>query len=544
MIERLPLLAAYRGATAMLGPFGPALLGWRRRNGKEDLRRMGERMGHAAQPRPPGPLAWLHGASVGEGLALLPLVEQLRGRGFSVLVTTGTVSSAKILAARLPGGAIHQYIPLDVPRYMRRFVDHWAPDLVLIAESELWPNLIIEVTRREIPLVLVNARLSERSFQRWQRLPGFISGILRRIDLCLAQTKDDAARLMMLGAPRVQVAGNLKFDVGAPPVDGAKLAELSGMIGPRPVWIAASTHAGEEEIALAVHAQLLSRFPALLTIVAPRHAARGPEIAAMARAKGVDATLRSEGAMPGRGTAFYIADTMGELGLFYRLTSVVFLGKSMAGRGGQNPIEPAKLGSAILHGPHVANFSEVYRSLDDAHGAVQVGDADTLARALALLSVGRRASPAHGAQRLRGGGETRRRIRQCRAGARTLFHADADGAALMRAPAFWWRDRPALAARLLSPLGAPLRTRERAAHVAARRQAEGSGFLHRQFRRGWRGQDAGGAGGRAPARGAWRQADVFVARLRRRAFEQRSPPRRRAASRRGHGGRRAFASRA
>lgn len=385
MIERLPLLAAYRGLTALLGPLGPALLTWRRQRGKEDLRRMAERMGHASLPRPDGRVAWLHGASVGEGLALLPLVEQLRTRGFHIVITTGTVTSAQVLAARMPGGAVHQYVPLDVPKFMRRFLDHWRPDLVIIAESELWPNLILEVTNRDIPLVLVNARLSERSFQRWQRLPGFISGILQRIDLCLAQTKDDAARLMMLGAPRVQVAGNLKFDVGAPPVDASRLAQLSGLIGPRPIWVAASTHPGEEEIALAVHQQLLVRFPRLLTVVVPRHASRGAEIAAMAKARGVLPALRSRGDQPDRGTGFYIADTMGELGLFYRLSGVVFVGKSMAGRGGQNPIEPAKLGSAILHGPNVANFAEVYQALDKAHGAIQVGDEDTLARALALL---------------------------------------------------------------------------------------------------------------------------------------------------------------
>lgn len=384
-MKSVPLLAAYRGATSLFAPLGPALLDWRRRRGKEDPRRMRERLGVPSRPRPEGALAWLHGASVGEGLALLPVVEQLRARGFQVLITTGTVSSAQVLASRLPGGAMHQYIPLDVPRYMRRFVDHWRPDLVMLAESELWPNLISEVTERSIPLVLVNARLSERSFQRWQRLPGFISALLGRIDLCLAQTRDDAARLMMLGAPRVQVTGNLKFDVAAPPVDPARLAALTGMIDPRPVWVAASTHAGEEEIALAVHQHLVKRFPNLLTIVAPRHTVRGADIADMAAQHGVQAGLRSRGDEPDARTGFYIADTMGELGLFYRVAGVVFVGKSLAAEGGQNPIEPAKLGSAILHGPHVGNFAEVYRALDAAHGAIEVGDADTLARSLALL---------------------------------------------------------------------------------------------------------------------------------------------------------------
>ncbi|MDB5641971.1 MAG: 3-deoxy-D-manno-octulosonic acid transferase [Hyphomicrobiales bacterium] len=385
MIRKNALLRAYGSATAMFAPLGPAVLNWRKRRGKEDARRLRERLGIAGAPRPQGPLAWLHGASVGEGLALLPLVEKLRARGFHVLVTTGTVSSAQVLAGRLPGGAIHQYIPLDAARYMRRFLDHWRPDLVMLAESELWPNLIMEVKLRNLPLVLVNARLSERSFQRWQRLPGFISALLGGIDLCLAQSRDDAARLMMLGAPRVQVAGNLKFDVPAPPVNADKLADLSAMVGPRPVWVAASTHAGEEEIALSVHRHLLKKFPNLLTIIVPRHAQRGADIATLAIANGLATGLRSRGDQPGSFTGVYIADTMGELGLFYRVASIVYLGKSMVAQGGQNPIEPAKLGAAILHGPHVANFQEVYRTLDDARGAIEVGDADTLARTLSLL---------------------------------------------------------------------------------------------------------------------------------------------------------------
>lgn len=385
MTSRSALLSAYRGATILFAPFGPVLLEWRRGRGKEDAARLRERLGHASQPRPAGPLAWLHGASVGEGVALLPLVEQLRVRGFHVLVTTGTVTSAQVLAQRLPGGAIHQFVPLDVPSYLQRFLDHWQPDLAMLAESEIWPNLIDETTRRGTPLVLVNARLSERSFQRWQRLPAAISSLLRRVDLCLAQTRDDAARLMLLGAPRVHVTGNLKFDVAPLPVDPARLAELSALIGPRPVWVAASTHAGEEDIALQVHGALIQRFPNLLTIIVPRHAERGADIATLCAMDGHIAGLRSRGDMPTNETGVYVADTMGELGLFYRVTSLVFVGKSLASKGGQNPIEPAKLGSAILHGPHVANFSEVYDMLDKAQGAIEVGDADTLARTLNML---------------------------------------------------------------------------------------------------------------------------------------------------------------
>lgn len=378
------VLATYRVLTRALTPLAPLVLLWRKRRGKEDGARLGERIGFAGRPRGDKPVAWLHGASVGEGLALMPLVERLIERGFDVLVTTGTVTSASVIGGRLPPGAIHQYVPLDAPKYWTRFLDHWRPSLVLLAESELWPNMLAAVEKRDVPAVLVNARLSERSFRRWLKAPRAIGDLLAKVDLCLAQSQDDAGRLVHLGAPRVQVAGNLKYDVPPPPCEAEKLAEVSARIGSRPVWVAASTHAGEEDIAAQVHRKLRERFD-LLTIVAPRHPERGAEIADAANASGVAAQLRSNGEQIGASSGFYIADTVGEMGLLYRLASVVFLGKSLTSGGGQNPIEPAKLGCAILHGPRVENFVEVYRELDRAQGALEVSDADTLARALAML---------------------------------------------------------------------------------------------------------------------------------------------------------------
>ena len=379
-ISSAPALTFYRAVTTLVGPLAPALLEWRRRRGKEDPRRLAERMGLPSLSRPQGKLAWLHGASVGEGLALLPLVERLVTRGFKVLVTTGTVTSATILATRLPAGAQHQYVPLDVPAFIRRFLDHWRPDLVLVAESEIWPNMLCLAKERKIPIVLVNARLSPRSYRRWQKMPRLIGALLSRIDLCLAQTQDDGTRLLQLGAPHVQVSGNLKYDVPAPPFQSATLAEITGALGGRPVWLAASTHAGEEEIVVDVHQRLRVTVPNLLTIVAPRHAARGAEIAGIAAAHGLPVSLRSRGDRIETATEFYIADTMGEMGLFYRLASVVLLGKSLgAAQGGQNPIEPAKLGATVLHGPNVDNFVEVYRDLDASHGATEVADAAALA---------------------------------------------------------------------------------------------------------------------------------------------------------------------
>ncbi|MGP0105072.1 3-deoxy-D-manno-octulosonic acid transferase, partial [Rhodoblastus sp.] len=375
----------YRATARGLTPFSGLFL-WRRgRRGKEDLNRIDERRGRASLPRPEGRLAWLHGASVGEGLALLPLVSRLIAKGFHVLVTTGTVTSARILAQRLPEGASHQFAPLDAPAFIDRFLDHWRPDLFILAESEIWPNTICAVHARQIPITLVNARLSPRSFGRWRRLPSFISTLLGKIDLCLAQSQDDATRLLQLGAPRVDAIGNLKYDVDAPPADPGRLDDLALQIGPRPIWIAASTHPGEEAIAFAAHKALSARFPNLLTVLAPRHPHRGPDIAAEAATYGLTSALRSRNDRIRPSTQIYIGDTIGELGLFYRLSSVIFMGKSLAGQGGQNPIEPAKLGSAILHGPHVGNFLDVYQALDTRGGSIEVANAEELARQIEIL---------------------------------------------------------------------------------------------------------------------------------------------------------------
>jgi 3-deoxy-D-manno-octulosonic-acid transferase len=380
-------IAAYRAATRALTPLAPLLLAWRRRSGREDPARARERMGQPGIKRPLGPLAWVHGASVGEGLALLPLIVRLRERGFLVLLTTGTVTSAKVLGERIPDGVLHQYAPLDAPRFMRGFLDHWRPDIVLLAESELWPNLLLEAEARNTPVVLVNARMSQRSYERWKRAPNSIRALLRPIQLCLAQSVADSSRLIDLGAARVQVAGNLKYDVPALPADPQELSELRALIGSRPVWLAASTHDGEERMAMLLHRQLVQRFPELVTIVAPRHAQRGADIERDAARHGITAVRRSTGQkLPPRGPQFYIADTMGEMGLFYRLASIVFLGKSFAGGGGgQNPIEPAKLGAAILHGPDVSNFLDVYAEFARRGGARQVNDSDDFARALTQL---------------------------------------------------------------------------------------------------------------------------------------------------------------
>jgi 3-deoxy-D-manno-octulosonic-acid transferase len=385
---KLPLsLVAYRLATGAFAPLSGTLLSWRLARGKEDDARIGERRGEPSLERPEGVLIWLHGASVGEALSLLPLIEKLTQGGHRVLITTGTVTSAAIMGERLPAGAFHQFVPLDAPRFMRRFIAHWRPDIALIAESELWPNLIVEAERAGAPIILVNARLSERSFRRWSRLSGFIGALLARVDLCLAQSAGDGERFAQLGAPNVRLAGNLKYDAPPPPADRQELASLSGLVSGRQVWIAASTHEGEEAMIGEAHRILAQTFPDLLTLIAPRHPKRGARIEAQLRESGLDCALRSTGALPGAQISIYVCDTIGELGLFYRLAGVVFVGKSFAPGGGQNPIEPARLASAILHGPHVANFADVYTLLDEAGGAALVRDSHELAETLAALFV-------------------------------------------------------------------------------------------------------------------------------------------------------------
>ncbi|HEX3709583.1 MAG TPA: 3-deoxy-D-manno-octulosonic acid transferase [Pseudolabrys sp.] len=375
MSKPLPVtLRAYRLLSAAVAPLAPIFLARRLARGKEHRARLAERRGEASVARPQAPLVWLHGASVGELASVLPLIQSITSRGIAMLVTSGTVTSSELAENRLPPGVLHQFVPLDVPRYVRGFLDHWRPDLALFVESDLWPNLMIETSKRGVPMILVNGRLSERSLRRWRYLPSLIVNLLRRLDLCLARTPADAMRLGELGAEHIVTTGDLKLDVPAPPADAAKLLALKDAIAGRPVIAAASTHAGEETSVIEAHGQLRSVFPGLLTIIAPRHPERGAGVAEIAAAAGLQTALRSRGELPGRSTEIYVADTLGELGIVYRVAPAVFVGGSFARHGGQNPIEAAKLGSAILHGPNVWNFAEIYAALDQAQGAVRLSD--------------------------------------------------------------------------------------------------------------------------------------------------------------------------
>jgi 3-deoxy-D-manno-octulosonic-acid transferase len=382
----LPMtLRLYRRLSAAAVPLAPALIQRRLKQGKEDPARVGERRGLSEDIRPNGPLVWIHGASVGEVLAAAALIEKLRALNIRILLTSGTVTSAAIVAKRFPADIIHQYVPYDSPRYVARFLDHWQPSLALFIESDLWPNLILSSAARRLPMVLINGRMSHRSFPRWRRVNATISALLGRFDICMAQSQVDAERFAALGSRNVITTGNLKLDVPAPPADAAKLERLMSVTRGRPVIVAASTHPGEEDMLVDTHRALAGIFPSLLSVVVPRHPDRGGAIARTVGATGLRVALRSHEELPTAATDIYVADTMGELGLFYRLASIVFMGGSLVPHGGQNPIEAVKLGASIVHGPHVFNFSDVYEALDGAGGARLVDSREALVKQLGQL---------------------------------------------------------------------------------------------------------------------------------------------------------------
>lgn len=370
----------YSGLFRLGAPLLRRYLNKRAARGKEITARLDERYGRASVARPAGKLIWLHGASVGESLSLLPLVERLRAlpQPPAILMTSGTVASAKLLAQRLPPGCIHQFIPLDHPRWVARFLDHWRPNGVLWVESDLWPGMLSQIRRRGIPAALVNMTLSPESARRWLRLRGWAQQIVDTFMFVAAQTMGDAERWHALGGgAQPQLLGNLKFVSDPLPYNAAALAQLHGVLGERPVWIMASAHPGEETVAGNVHRALQDEFPDLLTVIVPRHPARGTEFKATLQAAGFTVALRSVGEMPDA-AKIYIADTLGELGLFYRLTRLVVVGGSFVPIGGHNPIEPAQCGALPHYGPHMFAQSAICAAFEAAGAARPVVDATAL----------------------------------------------------------------------------------------------------------------------------------------------------------------------
>jgi 3-deoxy-D-manno-octulosonic-acid transferase len=381
-------LRAYRVLTHLAAPFAPLILAWRTRLGKEEPERRPERYGLASAPRPPGFLAWFHAASVGEANAALPVIETIAAERPEVrmLLTTATVTSARLARTRLPKGVLHQYVPLDNRGYVQRFLRHWRPDLAVLVESEIWPNLVLETKAQGIPLILINGRMSASSYRRWRRRPGLSRPLFSSFDLVLAQNDALAERFAQLGAAHALDVGNLKADAPPPPANLPGRRKLAAALSGRTVWLAASTHPGEEGLVAVAHLKMKPVRPDLLTIIVPRHPERGPLIGEQLKALNLSVALRSEGKLPGPTTDIYVADTIGELGLFYTLSPVAFVGGSLVPRGGQNPVEAIKLGAAVLAGPNWQNFRDSYSELLKVGGCKEVSDAASLAEAaLALL---------------------------------------------------------------------------------------------------------------------------------------------------------------
>ncbi len=388
MSPRLPLpLRAYLLATARAERPVRALLARRAAAGKEDRARLDERLGRPSRERPEGPLIWLHAASVGESLSLIPLLHRLLPARPEVtaLVTTGTVTSARLLADRLPDRALHQFAPVDTGAAVDGFLDHWKPDLAVWTESELWPRLILATAGRNIPMLLLNARMTARSVERWRLARKTAAAILSRFDMALAQDRATADALIELGLPeaRVRMTGTLKQAAAAPGCDPDTLLELQRAIGPRPVWLAASTHDGEEALAAEAHRRVLQARPDTLLIVAPRHPTRAGDAATALQ--GLATARRTAGDAIGPDTQVYLADTLGEMGLWYRLAQAAFVGGSFGDVGGHNPFEPVSLGAAVIHGPDAANFADIYRQLDAEGAARRITSAETLAEAVLAL---------------------------------------------------------------------------------------------------------------------------------------------------------------
>ena len=386
MSRRLARLALslYRWGGVALYPIVSPYLTFRAAKGKEDRFRRRERYGYAGVPRPAGPLVWFHAASVGETNAVIPLIKEVRRRGIAVLLTTGTITSAKVVRDRLGTDVIHQYVPLDMKPAISRFLEYWHPDLAIMAESEIWPMTILELGKRHIPQVLVNGRISDRSFPRWKRRHAVADAIFENFALVIAQSELDADRFSTLGALPVLVSGNLKVDTDAPPADSAVLRGYLDQIQGRRTWAAISTFEGEEAAAGEVH-RLLKERTGLLTIVVPRHPERGDVIADMLEAKGLKVARRTRGDALTPETDVFLGDTIGEMGLYLRMTEIAFVGRSLFAEGGQNPLEPAMLGCAILSGGNVQNFREAYQQLARNGSAKMVRDTEMLAKGVHYL---------------------------------------------------------------------------------------------------------------------------------------------------------------
>ncbi len=371
-------------------PLLTAILNKRCKAGKELPSRIQEKKSIITKPRPSGKLIWIHAASVGEAQSTLVLINNFlsMNKALNIMVTTGTLTSAQLMEEKLPKQAFHQFYPLDHPKWVEKFINHWKPNAVIWMESELWPNMLNEISKCDIPAILVNAHMSEKSFNSWKRVKPLAKAALSAFNKILCQTEIDKERFTELGASNAVVTNNLKYSAQALEYDEILLNNIINITKNRPIWLYASTHAGEEEIACEVHIELKKQFPDLLTIIVPRHPERRDDIKESCKKFNLDIKFRGAGKnLPKNNTDIYIADTLGELGLFYTVSPLACIGRSLSddGGGGHNPIEAAQLGCAVIHGANIQNLQDIFNEMNEAEAAICVHDAKELQSLISAL---------------------------------------------------------------------------------------------------------------------------------------------------------------
>ncbi|MEP2533121.1 glycosyltransferase N-terminal domain-containing protein [Shimia sp.] len=385
------MLRAYLALRPALQPLMRVILRRRVAQGKDTQARAGEKLGHATLARPGGTLVWLHAVGLGEVLALRPLILAMSEQrpDLSFLITSTARSSAKVAGANLPPNTLHQFLPLDGPNFVNAFLDHWRPDLAVWSEQDVWPGAVMDIANREIPQAYINARITAEGFRRRARLGRLNSDILSRFLLVGSQNQETVHFLAQLGANDVQLFPSLKPAAPALVHDPDSLRNLQTGLSGRKVWVAASTHEGDEAVALAAQSHIFAEDPARLLILAPRIPARASEIAAELNRLNISFAQRSKNDRMDASTAVYLADTFGELGLWYRLADHALIGNSFQGRGGHNPWEAICLGVPVICGPDTQNFEDDYDQVDSAGLLTRIIDksnpADQLAQTVARL---------------------------------------------------------------------------------------------------------------------------------------------------------------
>ena len=357
------LLKIYYVISILLMPLTGIYINRRIKLNKEDTKRFKERYGRASVQRTEGSLAWLHAASVGESLSILTIINELEKLKSidQILLTTGTTSAAEIVANKLSSKTVHQYLPLDNPIFNKRFLKHWNPTYAIFVESEIWPNLIMQIKKLEIKLAIVNGRMTLKSYNKWLRFKKSSELIFKSFDLCLAQNKESSLFYKKLGINNTYYTGNLKFSSDKFEVTEDDFNDLKGMFKGRKVFLAASTHLGEEKIISEITNKIRESKKEFITIIVPRHPNRTNLLDQMTNSKVV---MRSSNEKVDQATDIYLADTFGELGIFYKLADFIFIGGSFVPHGGQNPIEAAYFCNNIFHGKYIENFLEVYETLN------------------------------------------------------------------------------------------------------------------------------------------------------------------------------------